>query len=261
MWILLLAGGKGSRMQSTLPKCLHSLEGKTFLRRILETIQGLSSLGSSIERVAIVIPPHHEPLFREEIERTHDVFFLPYHFVYQEIPRGTGHAVQCFFESLSPTQSSPCPVPESMIILQGDMPLITPDDLHRFFQSLTPIESFDMALIAGMREDARGYGRLWIEHPRLRIVEDRDCTDSQRTNLKLCNLGVYWCRPSAIEPWLSRLDTLNDQQELYFTQLMEWIPLSRLHVHVVPASQISHFDGVNTKEELHRIQDAYGHSK
>ena len=59
--VLILAGGLGKRMQSTLPKVLHKLLGKPMLVRVIETAKCLDPTN------IYIVVGKYEPIIRETL--------------------------------------------------------------------------------------------------------------------------------------------------------------------------------------------------
>src|SRR5437868_3063416 len=111
--IIILAAGLGKRMNSQLPKVLHSLAGKPLIRHVIET-----SLGLSTNVPPIVITGHQQAMVRKQLAGFNITW------VEQVEPLGTGHAV---------LQALPhIPEEGQVLILYGDVPLISLETLQRF---------------------------------------------------------------------------------------------------------------------------------
>ena len=82
--IVILAAGQGTRMQSTRPKVLHSLAGKSLLQHVIDTGRGLEP-----EQIIVVVGHKAEQVYAA-LEGQN------IHFVEQLEQLGTGHALkQC----------------------------------------------------------------------------------------------------------------------------------------------------------------------
>lgn len=230
--VVILAAGKGTRMQSSLPKVLHPLAGKPLLGHCLSAADALGAA-----RIFVVYGHGGETLpqaiGRDDIE-----------WVLQEPQLGTGHAVQ---------QAVPALDPESIcLILYGDVPLIRPETLD------------EMALIA--RQDAvalltvrlanpSGYGRIVRDaHGQVvRIVEQKDASPDILT-IDEINTGIL-CLPTArLTSWLSRLRNDNAQREYYLTDIIGMA--TREGVRVVPCHPASEWEvlGVNSRAQLAELE-------
>ncbi|MGB7343854.1 MAG: NTP transferase domain-containing protein, partial [Pirellulaceae bacterium] len=107
---VVLAAGKGTRMESHLPKVLCPVVDRAMIHFVLDALEK-----AGIHRQIVVIG-HEADLVKEELaSRDGDI-----QFVLQSEQLGTGHAVQMCRESLA-DQEGPT------IVVAGDSPLIQHD--------------------------------------------------------------------------------------------------------------------------------------
>ncbi|MEO1941540.1 MAG: bifunctional UDP-N-acetylglucosamine diphosphorylase/glucosamine-1-phosphate N-acetyltransferase GlmU [Campylobacterales bacterium] len=228
--IVVLAGGKGTRMHSSIPKVLHPICGKPILHWILEEALKVTEkvhlvLGHSIDKV------------REQVAQ------FPVQIWEQDLIRypGSGGALRAAMEGIEGNQ---------ILVLNGDTPLITATDLKPFLEVKGEI-------VVGVTTlpDPTGYGRV-IETPDgeiLKIVEEKDATPEEKRITKV-NTGVYRLSKRVIERYLDRLDNRNAQRELYLTQLVQLATGDRLQVVAVEVDPV-HFKGVNNKRQLAEAEE------
>ena len=81
--VAILAAGKGTRMESSLPKVLHQISGKSLLQRVIN-----SCLKLNPDQI-FVITGHKAKEVQKSIPNNKKI-----HFVIQDPQSGTGHAVQ-----------------------------------------------------------------------------------------------------------------------------------------------------------------------
>ena len=79
--IVIMAAGRGTRMNSDLPKVLHHLSGKTLLNHVIATAEKLNP-----ENIVTVIG-HEAKMVQESVNNGNILFSI------QKEQKGTGHAV------------------------------------------------------------------------------------------------------------------------------------------------------------------------
>lgn len=223
--IIILAAGKGSRMKSSKAKVLHSISGKEMLYFIIKESMKIS------DDITIVI--HHQKEAVQEAMIKH--FGDKINFVVQDADNfpGTGGAVM----GVEPKH-------EKVLVLNGDMPLITAEALKGFETSNADITMsiFDL-------EDSSGYGRVIISADGVeRIVEEKDANEAEKS-VTTVNAGIYSFSKSVMEKYLPQLSNDNAQEEYYLTDIIAMARADKLSVEPLLVDE-EHFKGVNSKFDL-----------
>jgi bifunctional UDP-N-acetylglucosamine pyrophosphorylase/glucosamine-1-phosphate N-acetyltransferase len=225
MDILILCAGKGSRMKSDIPKCLHLFHGKEFILHLLEKCQYLD-----YKTIYIMINPEYYNSFAQVITTHHNI-----HFLYQYEALGTGHAVQSFFYQVERYSSQ-------LLILNGDMPNLNIEVLQNFIQSKSN-------LIISKLLNPKGYGRVkCINKHKIQIIEDKDNTEINN----MCNMGVYLFSTKHLSQIILNLTNENQQKEYYLTQVFDF--MDKCKCYEVDSIHQKFFYGVNTITELKNLE-------
>ena len=245
--VVIMAGGLGKRMNSELPKVLHDVSGLPMLVRVIQTALMLSPT-----KIYIVVGKYSqiikEYLIKYEIMDSVE-------FIFQEQALGTGHAIQCcypyLYESLSINQD------KKVLILSGDVPLIQPDLLRGLLDSCD--ENCIASIMTTQMSKPHGYGRIIQEDGVFKkIAEEKDCNDLER-NCKIVNAGIYVFDVEYLCEYIFKLDTNNAQKEYYLTDIFEIIlhnePNKSINTHQVPYERQYELEGVNTKEQLDKMNN------
>lgn len=223
--IIILAAGKGSRMKSPKAKVLHSISGKPMLYHIIKASQELSN------DISVVIA--HQ---KEEVQAQMEEFFDDINFVVQDAQNfpGTGGAMK----NVSPKN-------EKVLVLNGDMPLITAEALQGFLNTDADVimSIFDL-------KDPSGYGRVIIDanNQVQYIVEQKDASAEELLTTTV-NAGIYAFSKSVIETYIPQLSNDNAQKEYYLTDVVAMAKKDGLSIAPLLVDE-EHFKGVNSKVDL-----------
>lgn len=107
---IVLAAGEGTRMRSSKPKVLHTFAGKTFLERVMSSVEALGPA-----TLAVVV--RHQGERVAEAARGYDPDVT---IVEQDDIPGTGRAVQCAMRQLTAGGD----LDGDVLITASDMPLL-----------------------------------------------------------------------------------------------------------------------------------------
>jgi bifunctional UDP-N-acetylglucosamine pyrophosphorylase / glucosamine-1-phosphate N-acetyltransferase len=196
---VILAAGRGTRMKSDTPKLLHPACGRPVLEWTLGAISELQPA-----RTIVVVSPDGDELRKMLPEGVEAVT--------QERPLGTGDAARSARTALAGFEGD-------ILVMNGDHPLTDPASL-RDLAAERAASAAAAAVLTFTRTGTIGadFGRIVRDASGAveRIVEVRDTTPAER-ELTEVNSGIYLFRSDLLWPALERLDTANDQGELYLT--------------------------------------------
>jgi UDP-N-acetylglucosamine diphosphorylase/glucosamine-1-phosphate N-acetyltransferase len=235
---VILAAGKGVRMMSDIPKVSHLVMGKPMIVRVLEAVKDLG-----IDEIFVVVGYKAE-LVKEECEGFHVTF------VEQKEQLGTGHAV---------AQAAPfIKVDAVVLVLNGDMPLITPDTLKAFMDFHQENRSAAATVMTAVLPDPGSYGRIVrdISGQVVKIVEKKDA-NAEELLIKEINTGTYCFNSRALFPALNEVKPNNTQKEYYLTDVISILRGKGSAVLAYKAEDPNEVLGVNTIEEIRNIEGLF----
>ncbi|MDQ7092785.1 bifunctional UDP-N-acetylglucosamine diphosphorylase/glucosamine-1-phosphate N-acetyltransferase GlmU [Desulfosporosinus sp. PR] len=196
---VIMAAGKGTRMQSKLPKVMHSLAGKPLIEHVLDVANQVG-----IERPLVIVGHGREVVAARIHERAE--------IVVQAEQLGTGHAVMQVLPYLENAGT--------VLVLSGDQPLLKTESLQALIKMHEDREACATVLTAYMNQPF-GYGRILKDGERLvRIVEEKDATPEER-EVKEINTGTYCFKGPALKDALRKITPQNAQGEYYLTEIFD----------------------------------------
>lgn len=233
--VIILAAGQGKRMQSTLPKVLHHLAGKSLLEHVVGTVSTLPT------ESPVVIYGHEGDKLQKALSG------LTVRWVLQDKQAGTGHAVM---QGLPLMDES-----AAVLILCGDVPLISRETLLCLMQAM-PTQG--LSLLTAQVVDPFGYGRIKRnEHGQVQaIVEERDASDKERA-IQEINAGVYCVPVKFLKKWLPQLKNNNHQSELYLTDIIGFAVNEKCPIATVQPASLFEIRGVNDRVQLAQLEREY----
>lgn len=199
--LVILAAGKGTRMQSDLPKVLHQVAHAPLLAHAMRS-------GASLAPARTVVVAGHgaEAVTEAAQEENEDAVV-----VLQEEQLGTGHAVMQAKPALEGFQGT-------VIVLYGDTPFIRPETLEAMVAARA---DHDVVVLGFDTPEPGRYGRLKMDGDTLTaIVEFKDASDEERA-ITLCNSGVMACDAGLLFDLLDKVSNDNASGEYYLTDIVE----------------------------------------
>ena len=202
---IILAAGEGTRMKSSRPKVLHEIAGRALVSWVVQT-----ALDAGASRCLVVIGHGRDDVERELSTR----FGKRVEMVLQPEQRGTGDAVRCAMEADDTVEGR-------VLVLYGDCPLI-PVPLLQDLVDRSQQAGADLGLVTATLTDPAGYGRIVRSRAGdvTRIVEDRDCSEDERS-IQEVNPGLYAVRADFLREAIAQLTPDNAQGQLYLTDVVE----------------------------------------
>lgn len=232
--IVILAAGQGTRMQSSLPKVLHSLGGKPLLEHVIQTAQELNP-----SAVHVVVGYGSEQV--QDALAHYDI-----HWVVQEQQLGTGHAVM---------QALPAIADDSVVlVLYGDVPLTRLSTLRQLVKRAQD----GPALLTATLRDPHGYGRILRDQTGalIGVVEEKDASTEQRL-LQEINTGLLAAPSRDLKTYLPRVDNQNQQGEYYLPDILRLAVANGKTVASCTAESELEILGVNDRVQLNQVEREY----
>jgi bifunctional UDP-N-acetylglucosamine pyrophosphorylase/glucosamine-1-phosphate N-acetyltransferase len=197
---VVLAAGQGTRMKSEKAKVLHTAAGRTLLGWVLDAIGGLGPdrtvvvVGHEGDQVAAALPNGIDSVV--QMERL-----------------GTGDAVRVAVEALGPLSDT-----DTVLIVYGDMPLITADLLDRTRAARADRAA---AMVTVNHPNPFGYGRIVRDRDGGfdRVIEEADATPTER-HITEVNAGVYAFAGDRLTVALGKLSAHNSAGEYYLPDVL-----------------------------------------
>ena len=232
---IILAAGRGTRMKSSVPKILQPICGREMVGLVADSLHdaGFQNL------VAIV-----SPAFKGVGKAIGHSASL----VEQQEPLGTAHALSKARSLLSDYEGN-------ILVINGDVPLVTPATLSAIARHHKSTRAYLTILTCNGFPSAAGMGRI-LREPDGRvkaIVEEQDLESSDVSSSET-NVGVY-CLKS---PWVwSALDELSPSPkgEIYLTGL---VATTVAHGHTVESLTLDNVEeglGVNDGIQLAKARE------
>jgi bifunctional UDP-N-acetylglucosamine pyrophosphorylase/glucosamine-1-phosphate N-acetyltransferase len=234
--IVILAAGQGKRMNSNLPKVLHPLAGKPLLEHVVTTVTQLKPV-----QKPLIIYGHQGDILKQQLAS------LDVNWIEQKQQLGTGHALQQALPSIT--------ADNRVLVLYGDVPLITVETLQHFIAS-TPADA--VGIMTALLSNPSGYGRI-IRNGKnkiINIIEDKDTTPTEK-EIKEINSGIYLIPVKYLQKWLPQLQNKNSQQEYYLTDIIHLALKDKIEICAIHPKEAEEVLGINDRIQLAQLERLY----
>ncbi|KIC47064.1 bifunctional N-acetylglucosamine-1-phosphate uridyltransferase/glucosamine-1-phosphate acetyltransferase [Ruegeria sp. ANG-S4] len=198
--LVILAAGKGTRMNSDTPKVLHPIAQTPML------VHAMRAGGALSPERTVIVAGHGADLVAKAVTAEDETAQI----AVQEEQLGTAHAVAQARDALAGFKGD-------VIVLYGDTPFIDPATLERMIEAR---KSFDLVMLGfDIAEVQPRYGRLIMDGDRLvKIVEYKDATEEQRA-IRFTNSGLLACDSELLFDLIDQVSNQNASGEYYLTEL------------------------------------------
>ena len=234
---IILAAGKGIRMNSDVPKVYHSICDKPLVAWVIEAAHK-----AGLRQNIYVVVGYKAELVREVCEK-YDV-----NFVEQRQLLGTGHAVAQARDALKDFKGI-------IVVLNGDVPLIQPRTIQNLIKFHQEKDASATVLTADL-EEPNSYGRIVRDGGGnvINIIEQKDANEEE-LKIKEINAGTYCFNNQDLFKVLPKLKDDNVQKEYYLTDVIGIFKSSGKPVYAFKTDNTFEVLGVNTKEDLSRLEE------
>ena len=236
--IVILAAGKGTRMNSELPKVLHEFNGIPMIEEVIKTAEKLNP------KKIIAIIGYKKELVKDALVN------YKIDFAIQKEQNGTAHAVQQCEEQLEKFDGD-------LLVLSGDVPLIKTSTLFNLIQNHEN-GLFDASMITADFDNPDGYGRVVrnFNGNLEKVQEHKDCNDEQ-LRIKEINSGIYVFNNQILFELLPKLGNSNEQLEYYLPDVLSMIISNGGKIGLEKIKNINEIQGVNTMDQLSYLENIY----
>jgi bifunctional UDP-N-acetylglucosamine pyrophosphorylase/glucosamine-1-phosphate N-acetyltransferase len=225
--LIILGAGKGTRMNSELPKVVHPIAGAPMLVHAMRA-------GATLDPAHTVIVAGYGA---DTVTKVAHAYDDEAKIVLQNEQLGTGHAVLQAADALAGFEGK-------VIVMYGDTPFVKPETLEAMIAAKA-----DVVVLGFEPADAGRYGRLVTNGASLeQIVEFKDATDIERA-ITLCNSGVICCAAPLLFELLNKVTNDNASGEYYLTDVIGLAHTAGHTATVVTCSEAETL-GINSRAEL-----------
>jgi bifunctional UDP-N-acetylglucosamine pyrophosphorylase/glucosamine-1-phosphate N-acetyltransferase/UDP-N-acetylglucosamine pyrophosphorylase len=234
---IILAAGKGTRMNADLPKVLVRACGRPLVEYVLDAVWA-----AGVEE-AIVVVGYQADRVRETLAERSGITFAV-----QAEQLGTGHAVMMCANPLQGFEGG-------ILIVTGDSPLTQAGSLRHLIDLY---RSDRPACILGTlsTDNPQGLGRIVrsTSGEFLGIVEEKDATAEQKA-IREVNMSTYLFDAPALWSSLRRIGNNNQQREYYITDCPGILKSDGADVRALPVLQACEALSVNTLDDLRVVEE------
>lgn len=233
--VIILAAGKGTRMNSELPKVLFPINKRPMIKYLLDSV-----IDSNIDsRPILVVSPSNKDLIKKSL---HD-YELNFAIQFEQL--GTGNAVLSAKDFISHDI-------ENVLILYGDHPFISSNSIkniiknHKGALSMMTVNLDDFS---DWRKNFYHWGRIIRKNNEIEeIVEFKDASDEVK-NIKEVNPAIFCFNKKWLFENINNIKNNNNQKEYYLTDLVKIAFNSgeRVNSFVIDPREAM---GINSPEEL-----------
>ena len=240
--IIVLAAGKGSRMNSSLPKVFHEVGNYPMINHVLDTVSSLNP------KILLTVISDELNDYKKKINQQ----YKKLQFALQKKRNGTADAVKVALKRIKNDESS------TTIILYGDTPLVKSETLKKALNFYKK-NNLDLCVLSMLpKSQNNSYGRLYFEDGKLsQIIEKVEINkDNFLQCSEFCNSGIMIFNKKKLNNNVDKVKNNNKKKEFYLTDLVNIFYKKDFKIGHFSSSE-DEFSGVNNMSELSKVNKIF----
>ena len=232
IYAIVLAAGKGTRMESDLPKVLHKICNRPMLGYILDTLDQL-------QYPVVLVVGYKRELVQDFCKKK-------YKYAIQDKQLGTGHAVLCAKEKI------PEDIQTIMVLNGDDSAFYKQQTLENLMKKHLEYQN-KISFLSLIAPEPTGFGRVKRDKDKkiLGIVEEKNASEEEKKITEI-NLGTYCFDADFLWQNLPKLSKNRCSGEYYITDLIALAIQEKKKVEAFPLQDQKEWVGVNTPKQLQK---------
>jgi len=228
---VILAAGKGTRMNSARHKVLHPIAGRPMIEHLLASLRDLA-------------PQHTIAIVGEGREQLEAQLGARVTYAVQEPQLGTGDAVRQAGAALKGFAGD-------VLVLYGDVPFVRPETMRAMLDRLHAADQPSAVVLGFEPADPRQYGRIIADDDGriAKMVEFKDANEVERA-CTLCNSGLLAATAEQLFALLGRVGNDNVQGEYYLPDIVNVAIADGGTCATVRTGHPDEVSGINSRAEL-----------
>mgnify|MGYP001178577908 FL=1 len=224
--IIILAAGKGTRMNSSVPKVFQSLGGIPLIEHALNSAKTLNP-----KEIFLIL---NKNISKEDFNNEKLV-----HCFYQKRQLGTADAAKTCLARLKNNKNK-------VLVMYADHPFIESKTLKKVVNLKS---SKSIKLLSFKKEEHNSYGKVILGTDSFvkEIIEQRELNSKDR--YILCNSGIFCAHAKIFSQLLPKIKNNNKKKEFYLTDIFKIASQNNFHTEIVLGEE-SEIMGINDKKEL-----------
>ena len=237
LYCIVIAAGKGTRMQSEHSKLVQKIYDKEMVKRVVETAVSLKA-----DKIIGVVGYK-----KEEVQNA--LKGINVDFAIQEEQLGTGHAVMQAIPFIDE--------PGKVVILYGDVPLLRKETISNLINSYEESNSV-VSIMTAEFKNPTGYGRILRDSfgNIFDIREEKDCSEEERKITEI-NAGIYCFDSEKLKYALTKITNENSQNEYYLTDTIRVLADNNDDINTYKIYDNTELLGVNDRVQLEIVTNLY----
>ena len=246
--VILLAAGKGTRMDSNLPKALSLLGRRAFINHIVDEVEPFAR--DSKGKLCIVYSNGGRETIEESL-RADGIDSESLVWAEQEEQKGTADAVQSGLQKLNSNA-------KYVIILYTDVPLIKSKTLQSLIDELVEQPKADLCVLTNRIENPEGYGHVIRDNlGRIISIVEHNNANKEEKQINEINSGVIAVKGKKLKKWLAKIPLNEVTGELDLPKIIDLAHADKSQIESVRLHNSEELAGANDRIGMVQLEKNY----